>query len=230
MSNFAIVILTMLKKYFLKRLKHHGSFLTYVWIIMLFSFRFLNAQNTLPVLEHHSLYESNHSLAFVWVNQRKLEGSWILEHSYNGLDWNILEQNFYQQYIFYYQLPKKLYGFIRLRWASYHDTTTIAIHNLNHTQKKGLFACYDYEHCKVAMGYQIHYETDLLLRFYNSVGEEIATHFLYYKPNDLYFWNFEPPFLKKDIYLVRLIDALSKEILFDFRLPILYDSFEKVSN
>lgn len=229
MSSFAVIIQTMLEKCFFERFRRRTFFMTRAFLVVLF-FHFSDAQNVLPVLEHHNLYESSHSLTFVWVHQDRLEGSWILEHSYNGLNWSVLEQNSHQRYIFYRRLPKSLYGFIRLRWASSRDTTTLAVHSLNRTQKKGLFACYDHEYCKVTMGYQVPYETDLLLRFYNSIGEEIATHFLHHKPNELYFWNFEPPLLKKDIYLVRLVDALSREVLFDFRLPILYDLFEKIPN
>ncbi len=202
----------------------------YLFVFQWIAFFSIYSQNHLPILEHHNLYENPQNLTFVWVNQNLLNGSWLLEHSFNGLDWNFINTYSNNQNLYFQRLPKNLYGFIRLRWVNPYDTTTITVHNLNYTQKKGLFACYDLENCKILIGYQIPYQTDLLLRFYNSIGEEINTAFLYHQSHELNFWNFEPSCFKKDIYLVRLVDALTKEILLDFRLPILYDSLEKKSN
>lgn len=198
--------------------------------LFFFYFRTAFSQNCLPVLEHHNLYETKNQYVFVWLNQNTLNGSWIIEHSFNGLNWNILNRIKTSSSIYYYNLSKNLYGFIRLRWNAQKDTTTLIVHNLNHANSKGLFASYDEKNCKILIGYQVPYQTDLLLRLYNSTGEEIATHFLYHTPNEIYFWNFEPQNLKKDIYLVRLVDALTKEILSDYRLPILYDLPEKKPN
>ncbi len=215
----------------LKRYLNQSLFLvSYLFLYQLNSCFSLYSQNTLPILEHHNLYEGPQNLTFVWVNQNPLYGSWLMEHSFNGLEWNTIQTYKNSQNLYFHRLPKNLYGFIRLRWVNQNDTTTITVHNLNDTQKKGLFACYDEENCKISLGYQIPFQTDLLLRFYNSIGEEITTSFLYHQPNQLNFWNFEPTCLKKDIYLLRLVDALTKEILLDFRLPILYDSLEKKSN
>ncbi len=191
----------------------------------------LSSQKLLPVLTYHNLHETNNHYIFVWIPQNNNNhGKWLLEHSYNGLDWKILLNLNPNQNLYHYALPKNIYGLVRLRWMCSQDTSTLIVHNLNHTQNHGLFAYYDKTHCKVSIGYQLHYNTDLLLRFYNSIGEELATHFLYYSPKELHFWNFEPPNLKNDIYLVRLVDALSKKVLADFRLPIFYDSIEKKSN
>ncbi len=211
---------------------HPSRIIITFFLFFFFSF-FLNAQNPnpLPQLEYHKIYENNQHYTFIWIAQNSSNsGNWLVEHSFKGLEWKILQSFLNNQNLYQYSFPKNLYGFIRLRWIKHQDTTTLAVHNLNHTVKKGLFAYYDEEFCKVSIGYQISFQTDLLLRFYNSIGEELNTHFLYHHANELHFWNFEPQCLKKDIYLVRIIDALTKEIIADYRLPILYEATEKKPN
>jgi len=211
----------------------HASLLPVLFSTQLSSSLFFIAHAQNPVLEYQQLYETHSHYSLIWIAQNnQLHGSWLVEHSNDGLQWSFCKKFHNHELYFYHNFHKNLYGFIRIRWFndSSYDTTTLAVLSFNHAKKKGLFASYDSLNCKITLGYQIPKHTDLLMRMYNSIGEEVATYFLYHKENELHFWNFELEYIKKDIYLVRIIDALTKEIIADYRLKIPYDAFEKKPN
>jgi len=197
---------------------------------LLYFLIFFNTYSQLPVLDYHNLFETSNEYLLVWTSSFSKSGRWLVEHSPDGLQWQTLKSYENQSNFFSCSISKNLYGFLRLRWSFLRDTTTLIVYSFKQSVHKGIVAYYDYEHCKVTIGYQFPAQTDLLLRFYNSIGEELATHFLFHQENQFHFWNFEPEGLKKDVYLVRLVDALANQVIDDFRLVISYVPSKKKPN
>lgn len=141
----------------------------------------------------------------------------MVEHSRDGWVWQsiktISEGDLHQV-----SLPLAWYGRVRIRWTQGKDTTTLRVIHMQYPEQEAMVVSYDADICKILLYYQASRNTDLLLRMYNSAGEEIHTFFLPLVPNEILSFNFEIPALEKDIYLLRLIDALSREIISECRL------------